>query len=777
MQSNHLKVLSALSLAASDTREDTLISIIIRTLFINSNIEKKEIISKIKQEFDFEPYKDEIAPLLDKLKAENRIVISKNIISLSDQDTESVKKQETSLNSDDKVRFHNFKTFITDNLEKELQIIKIKFLWNVFLEYLYDSFYEFGFDAIKTLHPHIKTKKGDDDKFEGVLQKALNKIKIYDKSLSEVFKELIHKFPDFASEEDIEFINSLAQKTLSFSSLGLEPGLASRTINHNIIDWVLYLDTNVLYSLLGLHSHPENQATIALIKLIQTNQEYINIKLRYSELTQKELGKKKVDFSLLDDKMTDSAIRALLKSNKLDGFSTKFYEDLLNNRDQTIHPTKVIELSQRTLKSDSIDIGRNKKRLESIGEDYIESQMNDYINFINNKNDIKRQFCKDKHIQFNPTYRSENQVRHDIALREIIFSSRKLKEGDDLSLNNIKFFAVTLDSLLISYDKSKVSNYNNEKSFPIFFKPSFLLNKLIKILPIKTTDYKKAFIKAITTKGFYRNNGKTEDILKIVNYLKSKGIDNEQVIFDLISEDIFLEKYKELSHNNDFNEGEFIDSKLNIEFKKREEELEAAKLDLQSSKNNISEIEIDKKELSAKKDELELVVDQYSKALKHVNRKVKALEKPRINTRQIDLNFEAGEEREKTKKAEEKAMKLKKSLKNNILTQIEDIRDQNLSGWQRKVWWNLFWVIPLIIISILLLLFPNEFTCIKNINKTGETNETLSLILGIIGIVINFFFLALIRMRYFDERNKKARKENTKIPANLLEKLEELGQL
>jgi len=267
--------------------------------------------------------------------------------------------------------------------------------------------------------------------------------------------------------------------------------------------------------------------------------------------------------------MSDSSIKALLKTEKLDDFSSKFYQDLLEKRESTIHPSKVIELSQRTLKTDMVEIGRTGKRLEKIGNDYIDSRIVDYYKFIENKNRVKEEFCVEKGVKFNEIYRSERQVRHDVSLREIVLDSRKIKEGEELTLNNAKYFALTLDGLLISYDKYNVKNYSDERSFPVFFKPSYLLNKLVKVLPIKTVDYKKAFIKAITTKGFYKNTRKSDDILKIVNYLKSKGINDEKVIYNLISEDIFLEKFREKSTDSSFNQGEFIESRLNLNLGKK----------------------------------------------------------------------------------------------------------------------------------------------------------------------------------------------------------------
>lgn len=781
-QKNHIKVLTALSIASSDTREDTLSSVIIRTIYVERNVSIKELPKKIKEQFDFDPYEEELKPLVEKLKEQGQLNIVSDILTLTEEQKLKVQNLEITLTDEDQDRFINFKSFITDVLESDISIKQIKLLWSIFLEYLYDSFYEYGYEAIKTLHPYMDNGKNDNGSYEDVLQKAILNVKLKDKSLIEIFKKVVERFPDFASEKDLDFLNDLAQKTLSFTSLGLKPELANDTINHNIIDWILYLDTNVLYSILGIHSHPENQACHALFNLIRTNNKYIKIKLRYTEQTYQELGSKKADFKLLDDKMTDSSIKALLKSQRLDDFSVKFYEDLLNNRESTIHPSKVIELSQRTLKEELIEIGRTGKRLEKIGDNYIETRIADYYKFVNEKNTVREEFCKAKKIKFNEIYRSEKQIRHDVSLREIVLDSRNVKDGEELTLNNVKYFALTLDGILISYDKANVKDYNNERSFPVFFKPSFLLNKLVKVLPIKTVDYKKAFIKAITTKGFYKNTRKSEDILKIVNYLKSKGIDDEKVIYNLISEDIFLEKYRENSSSKDFKESEFIESELNREFKKKQKELSNTIKELELTKGDSNTLKHENELLGIKKNELDSELGQYKIALARVASRVKNLEnKGNEVNKQFDINFEAAEQKVKVKEAlaeiKEQSLinaQLSKTLKHDIEERIEEYKNKQLRKWQNNIWWNLFWVIPLILVGLLLVI-PNDLFHISTIDNEGNEDNTIGYVVGIFAFLLNLFFFNLIHVRFFSEQDKVAKFSNIKIPKNLKKKLDDLS--
>lgn len=761
----HVKILSALSLAASDTRKDTFISIVVRTLNEVGSCSKKELSEYIKEQYGFEPYDSELEETVSFLIEKETIECIKDQISLSSETKNNIADQDLAARDQEKIRFQNFKNFISDELGIQLESHEVKFLWTSFLEYLYNCFFEYGEEALRTLHPHIENKEGN-GVYESVLSASIEKLKTAEQK--KIFKQIIERFPDFASAEDINFLNELAQKTLSFSSLGFQPEDADETISHDLVDWVLYLDTNVLYSLLDLHSHPENDASKALVKLIIDNQSSVKIKLRYSNITYKELGYKKADFALLDDKLTDSSIKALLKSENLDGFSKKFYENLLENREGTIHPSEAIDLSLDTLKRKTIEIGRNDKTIEHLGENYLNAKIQDFFRFIQFKNESKMEFCKERKQPFTPIEKSEKQASHDITLREILLNQRgRVSKDQDLSLNTIKYFGVTLDSLLIAFDRSEVQKYHDEKGFPVFFKPSFLLNRLVRILPIKTEDYKKAFIKAVTSKGFHRDSTKSRDILKIVNYLKSQGIDDERVVYNLISKDLFLEQYNKQQQVPGFDQGEFIESELNREIKEVQSKLGETKIELSKASELAESKSEENKKLASKKDVLEGDVAQYESALKKLHQRVKQLEKqkPVVNN-QGAINFEAEDEAEKARSATEKADKLKKALRLEVEDQVEKEKIQGLKKWQRKIWWNLFWVVPCLSIAVLIM-FPSHW------NPMTEVKTRLS-VGGIIATPVGLIFFHLLKLRYWDEGQKSKRKDNHIISPVLKKKLNDL---
>jgi len=763
----HIKVLSTLSLAASDTRSDTLTSIVISSLYQNP-VRKSGLLNQITQHFDFEPYKSELFTLIDELIKSDRIYLDSDILMLSDEEKARFQKLELELQDKDKQRFQNFKNFVLDDLEEQIETSEIKLIWGAFVEYLYNNFYEFGEEAFLRFHPHLEDK-GNSNKDEDFFNLASRKLK--DKNLFKIFKQSVEKFPEFASADDLDFLVDLAQKTVCFTSLGIDPKAIEEDLNQSIIDWVIYLDTNILYSLLNLHSHPENDACVALMELIYNNPDKLKATLRYSELTKKELIAKRDDFHLIDENLPKSSIKAILKSEEIDDFTRQYYENLTSDPEATLHPSKVIELGPQTLLTKyKIDVARNKKRLEQIGNEYLNVKIQDYRRFIDEKNLVREEFNEKKGTRLKAILKSDKQIIHDISLRELLLHQRAsvIKSGTEVSMNSVKYFGLTIDSLLLDFDKRQVKDYNNEQSFPVFFRPSYLLSKFVRLLPIKTTNYKKAFIKAVTTKGFNKDPQKSNDILRIVNYLKKQGIDDEMVIYNLISKELFMETYHKNKKDPEFDESHFIESELNRELKQRQEELEKTKdvlnikeQDLQVK--NIENEELKEREnvLNDKKKRLETDLSIYQKSIKKLQGDFKRLEKSiESPSGQKQINFDAESERKE-------ASKLKKKLRKEIEDKIRRYKKQEVKKWQRRFWLNLIWVVPISVGCLWLVFFDSTLNFI-------QTNPlAVKAIAGMVILLVDGFFLRLCHSRY-DEVRKQKRMENTETPDHLTKELAEL---
>ncbi|WP_273215629.1 hypothetical protein [Runella zeae] len=762
------KILTALNLSSSDTREDTIISIIKTTLFESDKpVDFKELIENIDLIYDVELYDAELKECLKKLFNENIILFEHNQYSLTVNEKSKFKALNANLSIDENKRFESFKNLIEVKLKYKLEQEDLKKLWSTFNKYLYSCFYYYGIKAIEYFHPAGESKNISSN--AQLFNEALNDLQ--NQHLSIIFKLLIDNFAEYASENDINFINDLGQKTLAFVSLGLSPDDAKENFDSAIIDWILYLDTNFLFSILDLHINPETESCKELLKLVLENKEYIKIKFRYSDLTHKELRDKKKDFENIDSSLTKSAIRALLKSEDLDDFSRQYYTNLLTNPDQTLHPNEIIDLSDRVLPKKHIEISRSKTRLEHLGEKYINLKIQDYQRYIDDLNEIREQFAQEKGNKVpRERYRSDKQKEHDISLRELILDSRSsLKGKNPNTFNEVKYYGVTLDDLLIKYDIYEIRKAGISK-YPTFFKPSFLLNQLVKILPIKTNNYKKAFIKAVSAKGFNKDIKQSNDIIKVVSYLKKQGIDNEAVLLNLISEKLFMDSFREQSSKDNFIPEAFFESELNKLYEKSIEEISSYKTEIIKSNLEKSKTVEENEKLVEEKSEKENEAALYRSAMIKLQKQVNTLTK---NTKTIKNQINIFEELDKEKKEKEKiseieSLKKAKIEAENKLFEKEkkDFYKQELFKWRRStwVWFSIF--ICLILFVLFILFKNNNYDIVKTFNQLKE-NPLLSLLVTLTSIVVSSGFIKVLIDKHFNHSNIKAYREGLELPEKL----------
>src|SRR5690606_11950911 len=109
---------------------------------------------------------------------------------------------------------------------------------------------------------------------------------------------------------------------------------------------------------------------------------------------------------------------------------------------------------------------RNQKQVDSFESGYVNSLIADYQKFVNESNEIRQEFAKKNNYNIRQYFKSESQITHDVILREMILSSRRTFKKDEVkTFNEVKYFGLTLDELLISFD-SKKNIYSGATVYP-----------------------------------------------------------------------------------------------------------------------------------------------------------------------------------------------------------------------------------------------------------------------------------------------------------------------
>jgi cation transport ATPase len=236
----------------------------------------------------------------------------------------------------------------------------------------------------------------------------------------------------------------------------------------------------------------------------------------------------------------------------------------------------------------------------------------------------------------------------------------------------------------------------------------------------------------------------------------------------MISEDLFLDKLNASNQSQNFNQDEFISSEINRQFEQAQKRLTEVNTNLEDTTAKKQLTEDQNKQLQKNQKEASILVDQYEKAIKSLKTKISKTEAQKFYLTQHTLDFDSAEEKQKIKEENESLKsQLKSQLRSQLEEEIEDYKDEQLKKWQKKVWWNLFWVLPAIIF-VLLILIPNE---LFHIQETENNKRQIDIVINISGALLTLFFLYILWYRYYNEIAISKKRESFRIPKELKNKL------
>jgi len=742
------KIIRSLDLSKSDARDKTIEGIIEYILYcINETITAENLNYFIKEELTIELYKTDLEDALNKLINDGTVKrdSSSNKYSLSDERNIELKRIEL-LNSQAKEnRYESFAENIKKYSDKSLSNEEIKIIWNVLSEYIYECYLQHGKNALNA----FSGKKSINDSDIDVTQ-ILNKYssQFEDKNLEKVFKKYIGNFSNEVSTESLDYLVGLANKTEAFFALGLSKEDYDQIYKDIIFDWTIFVDTNFLYSILDLHAHPDNEASKVLIEL--GNQ--LQIKFKYLNITLQELQNKSKDFDIgIPQNLQYSQIQALIKSDQLDNFSMRYFEKKLVDMENTPHPIDVVGHAINNLKNKSITIFRTPFEQLSSDEEHLknqESKYNDYLNFLDEQRAEKGYKIKG--------FKDPKQIYHDTFLREAILYLRSAKVD---SINDVKYFGVTLDKRLIKFDNYLIMKKKDGINVPVFFSPSILLKKLLKYSPVKSDDYRRAFIKTISTPALDNNSFTSRIAIRSVKYFHNMGISDEKMILNCIKDEMFLNKFKELEINSELLD-EFVESQIQKNYQILNDNLIELEKSLDTKNELIHEINDQSKHNMVNNEKLAGEVDILKNTLKVYNVTINQLRNK--SKKGVSISNQLTIEDEKAKVSEEQStffFKEENQKLHGIILKLE--ADKLFRKWRNK---SLFLLIPVIIIFIhILFVFFWQSASWNYVSQLINWNEQLSdsrqdLLKGIIGTLLGASLILPIKTiikRFFVKSSKR----------------------
>lgn len=591
MENENNRIVQSLYLCTTNSREKMQQSIVENILYsLDTPLERQEIIDFIKSEFHLEIDNFELDETLKRLITENNIKENDKKYSLTDNAKQNVYKNVLANKEIENNRIDRIQK-IVNSFNCQINDFEVKQVVDSFNEYLYNCFLEYGRNAIKFFLPFSKDEQIDGN----ILKQTLVKFNNVDQK--KAFTSLVAIYPERIDSNELEYLENLAIKAEYFFSLGIPEETFNKAQDFKLNGLVILVDTNFLYSILGLHSHRQNENCNQIVKLISDNK--IDCRLVFIKKTLEELRNKKNDFdrTITYEELTYNQIKSLLDSEKLNNFSREYFERKIIDP-ETPHPSERVKHSQKILTSKRIQI-YNYSFPHLDDTKYLNAKFEDYYDYINIKNEARVKIGLNE-----KSPKDDRKLEHDIYLREAVISLRKEKN----SINDFNYLCLTLDRGLIDFDRfANGRNFKGKEDIaPNFILPSLFLRKIRPFIPLITDDYKKAFLTSITANTIETSLPQySEAVQRTMSYFKKLGIDDYDLIVSIIKQELFFKEFVEIKDTEE--QEQFIRSEIDKAYEKLKQEKEAATeelkiaelqriKDLESERSKIDQLKVSIKE-------------------------------------------------------------------------------------------------------------------------------------------------------------------------------------
>lgn len=427
-------------------------------LEIGNNKSQKEIIQGVRQIFLLTFTSEEIETALAKLLSSGRILNSNGKYSLEIKRLEEIKKKNVEGRAFEEQIFSDWLLSVSSKYPNVNEDDKKRLVADLQL-YLNKIFLQHGAECVTLIYP-------EEEKLNQLLKNYSTET--LDKILperSEELKEIRRReFPLFLRQIDNEkkiYFAGMLDGTFIYNLIQVDP-LTKKLISDNYKNYHLYLDTNLLYSLLDLQDARRTPTVEKAVNLAKSFGMKVVVSQQTVEEMKKSLSlKKSLLFSSPNIKRELAGVGADIseEENFITAYWRAFHKTGISKEDFIEKLTHVTEL----LATKNIPVERNVEFPAGIIEKEIEI--------------LK--------TSLSPQKKTETIARHDAYHRVLICELRKEAE---LQQRPDKYWFVSLDSLMLTYDKKT----REKGETPFVLLPHQLL-QILRPFGQRTEDYDAAF--------------------------------------------------------------------------------------------------------------------------------------------------------------------------------------------------------------------------------------------------------------------------------------------
>ncbi len=457
--------------------------------------------------------------------------------------------------------------------------------WKCLQQYLTKLFRRHGIQTVQLLD--ARAKGGDDN--TSLLKASLDEV-LTDKCETEKQREdiegSIHLFVSTVGTDPdrTNFIVQLADGAFSYYSLSAPPEVAAR-LRSKLKELTLFLDTNFLFGLLGLHVNPFDAVSEELISAIVNNK--LPFKLRYHEATLLEMRRTIIGItSHLKGRHWPQALsRAAANATYVSSIERKFHEV---NAKQTVDPEIFFEPYEHPdvlLADHGILIFRQPDvRLEERSD-----LINQYKEYLASRRREK----------------PYEAIDHDMTVLDCVRHQR----SKAMSSLDAKALMITCDTVLSKFDWQEL---RSDKEMACTVLPNQFLQLLRPFVP-SSPEFDRSFAESFAIAEFRSISLSAEACSKLLSLLASYKDVKEETVSALLANDLLLENLKKSKDDKQFKL--LVDAALVAENATLLEEVVSLKDQTEKERLSRSELEEERDSLLGSHLEANRKIDELSTTL------------------------------------------------------------------------------------------------------------------------------------------------------------------
>lgn len=401
-------------------------------------------------------------------------------------------------------------------------------LWNCLQAYMVKAFRRHGIETTQLLDPRLPVDEDDSKNLRTYFEEAAREHLTVVESDEALWA--IQSFFGSSTSRRTRYITQLLDGTFTFFALTVDKA-TSEYLRGNMAPLDLFLDTNFVFDILGLHSNPLTDASQELVEVIKQNE--FPFKLYYHEKTLAELERtlQALGSPLRGRTWRPALSRVAVGQPQLNDierlYHTKNAESPLNVDAFLSRFENVPEL----LKQHNFVIYRAPGRKDTNDQERYE-MVGDYKEFVESGP--------------RPKVRSYQALDHDMTVRLTVARQRK---ADSSALDAGAFF-LTTDFTLYKFDLRRMQK---RRQMGLVVLPNQVL-QLLRPFVESTDDFDRRFIEAFAVPEFRSmESDYSSTQSQVLSYLStySDSTLSEETASRILANDLLIEQLKEVPEDSE----------------------------------------------------------------------------------------------------------------------------------------------------------------------------------------------------------------------------------